>query len=39
MNIYDDHYTDADKHCLLADSMTDREAKKLVTDYASEGYE
>ena len=39
MSIHSEHYSDADKFCILADAMTDREARKVVNDYASEGFD
>ncbi len=39
MSIHSEHYSDADKCCILADAMTDREARKVMNDYASKGFD
>ncbi len=39
METHKGHYTHADKCCILADAMLDRDAKKLVNDHAAEGYD
>jgi len=39
METHKEHYTDADKCCILADAVLDRDAKRLVNDYAAEGFD